>query len=151
MKSNLGRAGLALALGFALAACSSANAPTWTYAAAPIGTPGGQTNASAGGGALPVLGGIAYLAGIVALFAATFLPLRGALGPRRPLVSLAYGAALADVLAGAALGTLYLGGWLPVVGSWVGLKPAHAWLNLLGFVSLVVTGTLIHLLPTVLG
>jgi nitrite reductase (NO-forming) len=94
---------------------------------------------------------MAYLAGIVGLFAATFLPLRGAPGPRRPLVSLAYGAALADVLAGAVLGTLFLGGWLPVVGSWAGLKPAHAWLNLLGFVSLVVTGTLIHLLPTVLG
>ena len=115
------------------------------------GAIGVASRAAGGGGALPVLGGIAYLAGIVALFAATFLPLRGALGPRRPLVSLAYGAALADVLAGAALGTLYLGGWLPVVGSWVGLKPAHAWLNLLGFVSLVVTGTLIHLLPTVLG
>lgn len=115
------------------------------------GAIGVASRAATGGGALPVLGGIAYLAGIVALFAATFLPLRGALGPRRPLVSLAYGAALADVLAGAALGTLFLGGWLPVVGSWAGLKPAHAWLNLLGFVSLVIAGTLIHLLPTVLG
>jgi len=115
------------------------------------GAIGVASRAAVGGGALPVLGGIAYLAGIVALFAATFLPLRGALGPRRPLISLAYGAALADVLAGAALGTLFLGGWLPVVGSWVGLKPAHAWLNLLGFVSLAVTGTLTHLLPTVFG
>ena len=115
------------------------------------GAIGIASRAAVGGGALPVLGGAAYLAGIVALFAATFLPLRNALGPRRPLVSLAYGAALAEVLAGAALATLFLGGWLPVVGSWAGLKPAHAWLNVLGFVSLVVTGTLIHLLPTVLG
>lgn len=115
------------------------------------GALGVASRAVVAGGPLPVLGGISYLAGIVGLFAATFLPLRRALGPRRPLVSLAYGVALADVLAGVALGTLFLGGWLPVVGSWAGLKPAHAWLNLLGFVSLVVTGTLIHLLPTVLG
>ena len=51
MKGNLGRAGLALALGLALAACSSGNAPTWTYAAAPIGTPSGLTTASVGGAA----------------------------------------------------------------------------------------------------
>jgi nitrite reductase (NO-forming) len=115
------------------------------------GAIGVACRAAGGGGWLPALGGSAYLAGIVGLFAATFLPLRTALGPRRPLVSLAYGAALANVLVGAVLGTLYVGGWLPVIGSWAGLKPAHAWLNLLGFVSLVMTGTLVHLLPTVLG
>ena len=49
MKGNLGRAGLTLALGLSLAACSSGNAPTWTYAVAPGGTPGGQTTASVGG------------------------------------------------------------------------------------------------------
>jgi nitrite reductase (NO-forming) len=122
-----------------------------TLALLAAGAIGVASRAAVGGGALPVLGGSAYLAGIVGLFGATFLPLRGALGPRRPLVSLAYGAALADALAGVVLGTSFIGGWLPVVGSWGSLKPAHAWLNLLGFVSLVITGTLIHLLPTVLG
>jgi hypothetical protein len=35
--------------------------------------------------------------------------------------------------------------------SWAGLKPAHAWLNLVGFVSLVVATTLLHFFPTVIG
>ena len=95
-----------------------------TLALLASGAIGVASRAAVGAGALPIMGGIAYLAGIVALFAATFRPLRGALGPRRPLVSLAYGPALTDVLAGAALGTMFFGGWLPVVGSWVGLKPA---------------------------
>ena len=51
MKGNLGRAGLTLALGLSLAACSSGNAPTWTYAVAPVSTPGGETTASVGGAA----------------------------------------------------------------------------------------------------
>jgi nitrite reductase (NO-forming) len=52
---------------------------------------------------------------------------------------------------GALLATLFVAGWIPVVERWALLKPAHAWLNLLGFVSLVIAGTLLHLLPTVLG
>ena len=52
---------------------------------------------------------------------------------------------------GATLATLYLGGYSPVVAGWARLMPAHAWLNLLGFMPLVVAGTLIHLYPTVLG
>jgi hypothetical protein len=39
----------------------------------------------------------------------------------------------------------------PGRGRLIHAPAAHAWLNLLGFVSLVVAGTLIHLLPTVLG
>ncbi|MER3418762.1 MAG: hypothetical protein C4343_06670 [Chloroflexota bacterium] len=38
-----------------------------------------------------------------------------------------------------------------VVATWSTVRIAHAWLNLFGFVGLVVTSTLIHLLPTALG
>jgi nitrite reductase (NO-forming) len=109
------------------------------------------TRAIAPAGPLPVAGGIAFLAGALLLAWATMAPLRRALGTSRPLVVLAYGVALADVLAGAALATLFVAGWLPIVGRWAVLKPAHAWLNLLGFLALVIAGTLLHLLPTVLG
>ena len=102
-------------------------------------------------GPLPAAGGVAYLAGALLLGWATLAPLRRALGPSRPLVVFAYAVALADVLAGATLATLFVVGWQPVLERWAVLKPAHAWLNLLGFVALVIGGTLLHLLPTVLG
>jgi nitrite reductase (NO-forming) len=35
--------------------------------------------------------------------------------------------------------------------NWPLLKPAHAWLNVLGFVSLVIATTLVHFLPTIAG
>jgi len=101
--------------------------------------------------ALPPAGGMTFLAGVILLGWATFAPLRRALGPSRPLVAVAYGAALADVLLGATLATAFVGGWVPILERWSVLKPVHAWLNLLGFVSLVIAGTLLHLLPTVLG
>ena len=100
---------------------------------------------------LPAAGGVAFLAGAGLLGWATLAPLRGALGTSRPLVATAYAVAIADVAAGALLATLFVAGWIPVLERWAYLKPAHAWLNLLGFVSLVIAGTLLHLLPTVLG
>jgi nitrite reductase (NO-forming) len=48
-----------------------------------------------------------------------------------------------------ALGLLH--GFVPVVAQWPLLKPAHAWLNLVGFVGIVVAATYVHLMPTVLG
>jgi hypothetical protein len=66
-------------------------------------------------------------------------------------VRVAYAVALAYLAAGVALGTGLVAGVGPVSDAWPWLKPAHAWLNLLGCVSLVVAATLIHLLPTVLG
>ena len=100
---------------------------------------------------LPPIGGTLYLAGM----AATALALRGAgragLMVRRPIVTHAYTLALANVAIGAALGTLMVAGWLPVLERWALLRPAHAWTNMLGFVSLTVVGTLLHFLPTVLG
>jgi len=55
------------------------------------------------------------------------------------------------VLIGAILATLFLAGWRPVLEAWVYLKPAHAWLNLVGFVSLIIATTLLHFFPTVIG
>lgn len=109
------------------------------------------TRAIAPSSALPVAGGVSFVAGAALLWWTTMAPLRHALGPSRPIVAVAYGVAVADVIAGAALATLFLGGWMPVVAAWPTLKAAHAWLNLLGFVSLAIAGTLTHLLPTVLG
>jgi nitrite reductase (NO-forming) len=59
--------------------------------------------------------------------------------------------ALAEVAIGAALATLYLAAWPPVTDAWGRLKPAHGWLNLVGFVSLVIATTLLHFFPTVVG
>lgn len=97
------------------------------------------------------LGGSVYIGGIVAVALVTFRPLRGALGPRRRRVELAYAAALVQVGTSVTIATAFLAGWPPVVERWASLKPAHAWLNLVGFVSLVIVATLVHLAPTVEG
>lgn len=102
-------------------------------------------------GALAAVGGLIYLGGIAAVAAATLLPLRRALGTRRVMLAVSYGAALAAVAAGTTIATLFVAGWRPVVEAWDVLKPAHAWLNVVGFVSLVVAASLLHLLPTVAG
>jgi nitrite reductase (NO-forming) len=108
-----------------------------------------------GSGAVSALaanaGGGMYLAGLLAVAAATLLPLRRALGPRRVLMGAIYGAALFNVLIGASLAVLFVAGNGAVVAAWATLKPAHAWLNLFGFLSLVIGGSLLHLLPTVIG
>jgi nitrite reductase (NO-forming) len=70
---------------------------------------------------------------------------------RHPIVQLAYGVALADLTVGASLAILFLLGLGPITSHWVALKPAHAWLNVFGFVSLTIAGTLIYLYPTMLG
>jgi nitrite reductase (NO-forming) len=95
------------------------------------------------------LGGVVYIGGLLAVAAATLLPLRAALGPRRFFMGAIYGLALVNVIIGASLSTLLLLGWQPVLTAWGMLKPAHAWLNLFGFLSLVIAGSLLHLLPTV--
>jgi hypothetical protein len=67
------------------------------------------------------------------------------------VVRIGYQAALLNVTLGAILGTLMVAGWGPVVDRWAMLRPAHAWTNLVGFVSVVIVSTLLHFLPTVLG
>lgn len=106
---------------------------------------------AAGVPAVAVGGGLAYLGGLAAVALAAFGPLRGALGPRRALVTRAYAAAIACVAAGVILSTAFLAGWAPILERWATLKPAHAWLNTVGFLSVVVAATLVHLAPTVAG
>ncbi|MCI0583424.1 MAG: hypothetical protein L0227_11165, partial [Chloroflexi bacterium] len=106
----------------------------------------------AAGTALPAaIAGGSFLGGIVLVAIAALTPLRGALGPRRPLVERAYAIALLNVAVGATIATFLVGGNDAVAGAWGWLKPAHAWLNLLGFVGLVVVASLLHLAPTVAG
>ena len=100
---------------------------------------------------LAASGGAVYVVGIAAVAAVALLPLRAALGFRFRLVHLAYAAALTQVGIGVALATAMLAGWPPVAGAWAALKPAHAWLNVFGFLTLVVAATLVHLAPTVAG
>lgn len=99
----------------------------------------------------PVIGGSVYLAGIGAVALAVRTSGRAGLMMRRPIVSLGYTLALVNVAIGGLLATLMVAGWGPVLEAWARLRPAHAWTNLLGFVSLVILATLLHLLPTVLG
>jgi hypothetical protein len=106
---------------------------------------------AAGLAALAVLGGLLYLAGLAVLAAATAAPLRRGLGRHGRPALVAYAIGLADVLAGVTLAIGFEAGLPAVTGDWAALKPVHAWLNLLGFVSLVIAGSLLHLAPTVLG
>ena len=101
--------------------------------------------------AIAVTGGLAYLVGLAALAVAAFGTLRGALGPQRRLVRTAYAAALVQVGVGVVTATSMLAGFGPVIERWGLLKPAHAWLNVFGFLSLIVAATLVHLAPTVVG
>ena len=100
---------------------------------------------------LAVLGGCTYLGGLGLTAMAAFLPLRKRLGGRSGLVPAAYGIALMQVAIGVSLATAMVAGWAPVVANWASLKPAHAWLNVFGFLSVVVAATLLHLAPTVAG
>jgi hypothetical protein len=95
--------------------------------------------------------GTAYVSGIGLVAVVAFAPLRGALGPRRPLVEGAYALALAMIATSAVLAIAFLAGTMAIVERWAVLKPLHAWLNLFGFVSLIVVATLVHLAPTVEG
>ena len=100
---------------------------------------------------LAVVGGCAYVAGIMLTAVATVRPLGQALGPSRGLVTQGYVAALGEVAVGASIATLFVAGWPPIVSDWAMIKPAHAWLNLVGFVTLVIATTLLHFFPTVIG
>ncbi len=100
---------------------------------------------------VPPIGGVVYLAGIGMTALAVQLGGRDGLMMRRPIVTLGYTLALVNVGIGGTIGTLVVAGWPPAVERLTALRDAHAWTNLLGFVSLVIMATLLHFLPTVLG
>lgn len=100
---------------------------------------------------LAAIGGVVYLAGIATTAAAVRASGRGGLMARRPIVTAGYLLALLNVGVGGTLGTLVVAGWEPVASRLVAVRAAHAWTNLIGFVSLVILATLLHFLPTVLG
>jgi hypothetical protein len=106
---------------------------------------------AAGASSLGHISGSAFLAGIALVGLGAFRPLRGALGPRRRRIERAYLAALISLGVGVTLATTMLAGWDPVVERWAVLKPAHAWLNLVGALSVIIVATLGHLAPTVEG
>lgn len=100
---------------------------------------------------LAVLGGMTFVGGIVLVAIAAIRPLRHGLGIRRPLIEVAYGLALTQVALGALLATAFVAGVGAVAANWALLKPAHAWLNVFGFLAVVIAATLVHLAPTVVG
>ena len=104
-----------------------------------------------GSTATAVAGGATYLGGLVCVAVAAFAPLRGSRAPRRRVIGAAYAVAIAQVAVGVVLATAMLAGYSPVVERWALLKPAHAWLNVFGFLSVVIATSLMHLAPTVAG
>ena len=75
---------------------------------------------------------------------------RMALNRRHRLPMAMYGAAVIAVVIGGAIGGVVGSGVVDDPETWTGLRQAHLVLNLLGWVSLTITGTLVTLLPTVL-
>ena len=96
------------------------------------------------------VGAIAFLVGIVMLGAFVIGARRRALNRRHPLPIVMYVSAIAAMLVGGALGALVGAGRIDDVDTYLGLRRAHMVLNVMGWVSLTITGTLITFLPTVL-
>lgn len=115
----------------------------------------GSTLAVAGvallGGRVALGGSVVVIGGLALVGWQTVAPLRSPLARRHPIVTITYLLALAELAIGVLLGGLGAAGWDPVTRAWAALRPAHAWLTLLGAVSLTIFGTLIYLAPTILG
>ncbi len=139
------------AAAFAAAPPSDARLRVAAVGAVALGAAAVSVGVVGGTAGLAALGGVGFVAGIVLIGSATVRPLGRALGPSRGLVTQGYVVALAEVAVGASLATLFVAGWPPVLQDWFRLKPAHAWLNVVGFVSLVIATTLLHFFPTVVG
>lgn len=136
---------------FAAAQPATASVRVASLVAVALGAVGVTLGVVAAAPGVAVAGGSAFVVGIALTAFAAIQPLRRALGPSRGLVARGYLLAMAFVGIGAVLATLLEGGWPPVADAWARLKPAHAWLNLVGFVSLVIATTLMHFYPTVIG
>jgi nitrite reductase (NO-forming) len=94
-------------------------------------------------------GGSAFLAGILVLGVIVLRARRRALHLRHRIPVAMYGGAVACVLAGGVIGTL-LATDAVSPRRWVDLRSAHTVINVVGWASLTIAGTLITLLPTVL-
>lgn len=136
---------------FAAAPPADARLRVAAVLAVALGAVGVSLGVVAGWPMVAATGGVAFVAGIAMVAIATLRPLRRALGPSRGIVIEGYVVALAEVGVGATIATLFVAGWPPLVTAWGTVKPAHAWLNLVGFASLVVATTLLHFFPTVVG
>ncbi len=139
------------AAAFAAAPPSDARLRISAVGAVALGAAGVSIGVVGGLAGLATAGGVSFIAGILLTAASTIRPLGRALGPSRGLVSQGYVVALGEVATGAIIATLFVAGWQPLVAAWGSVKPAHAWLNLVGFVSLVIATTLLHFFPTVVG
>lgn len=111
----------------------------------------GRVSGGTAGSWVAVIGATAYVVGIILVLLAAAAAFRGATGPGRRATEVAYLVALVEVAVGVSLAALLLVANPDVSGAWVSLKPAHAWLNLFGFVTLVIAGSLAHFAPTVAG
>lgn len=95
------------------------------------------------------VGGTLFLLGIALLGWIVLRARRRSLHRRHTLPIAMYAIAIAALLVGGTFGALVGGG--AVTGeTWLGLRQAHMTLNLLGWVSLTIAGTLVTFLPTVL-
>ena len=99
---------------------------------------------------LVAVGGTAFLAGILLLGVIVWRARRRALHLRHRIPVAMYGGAVSCVVVGAAIGILLGSGAVHDWRTYLDLRGAHMVINVLGWVSLTVAGTLITLLPTVL-
>ncbi len=103
-----------------------------------------------GHGALVAAGGASFLCGFAILGWIVARARWRALNKRHSLPLFMYGFAVTCVLAGGTLGAFVGSGAIHDPDLWTGFRHAHMTLNVLGFVSLTIAGTLVTLLPTVL-
>lgn len=96
------------------------------------------------------IGGAGFLLGVLLLGLMVWSARRRALNRRHPLPLAMYGMAVACLLVGGTFGALIGSGAVPNAGVYLAFRRAHLTLNVLGWASLTIAGTLVTLLPTVL-
>lgn len=98
---------------------------------------------------LTALGGASFLIAMALLGHVLWRAWHRSLLRRHPVPMAAYGSAIGFVLVGGLLGAL-LGTGVVGPGAWAAVRRVHLTLNVLGFASLTVVGTMVTLLPTLL-
>lgn len=100
--------------------------------------------------AFVAVGGTSFVLAMAVLGWMVWLAWSRALNRRHPFAMAMYGAAVAAALVGGAFGAVVGSGAVEDPTAWLGLRHAHMTLNVLGWASLTIAGTLVTLLPTVL-